>query len=64
VPITTSERPDATCEVAGCDRDAAVSVPAATAHPLVDAPAADTVPLCAAHAEQADGREASPPTGA
>jgi hypothetical protein len=58
--VTVSEVPDATCEVAGCDRPAAVSVPAPTAHELVDAPAAETVPLCDRHAAVADGREASP----
>jgi hypothetical protein len=59
-PVTVSEAPDATCEVAGCEEPAAVSVPAPTARALVDAPAAETVPLCTRHAGHADGREASP----
>lgn len=58
--MTVSEAPDATCEVAGCDEPASVSVPAPTARTLVDAPAADLVPLCSRHASQADGREGSP----
>jgi hypothetical protein len=62
--VTVSEVPDATCAVDGCGEPAAVSVPAATAHDLVDAPAAEVVPLCARHAEQADARGASPDDGA
>jgi hypothetical protein len=60
VHVTVSEAPDTTCEVAGCEEPAAVSVPAPTALALVDAPAADLVPLCSRHAGEADGREASP----
>jgi hypothetical protein len=62
VDVTTSEVPPEACAVDGCGRPAAVSVPAPTAHDLVNAPAGDTVPLCEVHAEQADGREASPPS--
>jgi hypothetical protein len=58
--VTVSEAPDATCEVDGCDEPAAVSVPAPTARVLVEAPAAETVPLCNRHAAFADGREGSP----
>jgi hypothetical protein len=58
--VTVSEVPDAACAVDGCGEPAALSVPAATAHTLLDAPASEVVPLCARHAEQADARRSSP----
>lgn len=45
--------PDEVCSVDDCTEPAALAPRAAAADELVDAPAAEVVPLCAFHAEQA-----------
>ncbi len=48
--MSQSAAPETTCSVAGCTEPAVVEHRGAAAEPLLDAPAAEIVPLCAAHA--------------
>lgn len=48
--MSQSAAPETICSVAGCTEPAVVEHRGAAAEPLVDAPAAELVPLCAAHA--------------
>lgn len=55
--MSTTIGPESTCAVAGCQEPAAVTPRAPVAADVVDAPAGEIVPLCAAHAEEADTPE-------
>lgn len=52
--MSQSPAPETVCSVTGCSEPAVVEHRGAAADPLLDAPAADIVPLCAAHAADED----------
>ena len=52
--------PDEVCSIDGCGEPAALAARGAAADELVDADAAEIVPLCAIHAEQANAGGSSP----
>lgn len=58
--MSETPRPDAVCSVADCDQPAVVTPRAPAAADVVDTPDGEIVPLCAAHAEQADTPENPP----
>jgi hypothetical protein len=55
--VSTTIGPESTCAVPGCQEPAAVTPRAPVAADVVAAPAGEIVPLCAAHAEEADTPE-------
>ena len=48
--MSQSPAPETTCSVTGCTQPAVVEHRGAAADPVLDAPAAEIVPLCATHA--------------
>jgi hypothetical protein len=59
--MSQTPRPDALCAVADCQEPAVVTPRAPAAADVVDSPPGEIVPLCAAHAEQANTPEDPPP---